>query len=74
MFTRQVNRGRSIVHSTERYKNYQNSLADVLLDLMHWARQDGIDFDDELASAREYLIEDMDSSRQRIPVCTNPMN
>lgn len=69
MFTKQSSRGRSIVHSTERYKNSQNSLGDVLLDLMHFASQDGIDFDEELNAARQYFDEDLCSARQRIPNC-----
>lgn len=51
-------RGMSIVHSTERYKNSKDNLADVLTDLLHYAAKYGKDFEKELEIAKSFFKED----------------
>jgi hypothetical protein len=51
-------RGLSIVHSNERYKNSNDNLGDVLLDLLHYAKREGKDFGKELAFALNAFVED----------------
>lgn len=54
-------RGRAIVHTNERYRANRNTLADVLLDLLHYADADGlVNFDAELEIARRHFKEDME--------------
>lgn len=55
---RKAGRGRQIVHTTERYKNCNDNLADVLLDLMMYAAADGKDFEKELETARRWFKQD----------------
>jgi hypothetical protein len=52
-------RGRSAVHSGTRYARSIDSVGDLLLDLLHYCGQDGIDFDKELAYARQAFLEDL---------------
>jgi hypothetical protein len=51
-------RGLSIVHSNERYKNSNDNLGDVLLDLLHYAKREGKDFGKELNFALNAFVED----------------
>ena len=48
----EVLRGRGIVHSTPRYEQGLNTIAQVLVDLMHFAAADGKNFDQELKKAQ----------------------
>lgn len=63
MHEKSVSRGRNLVHSNERYRNSQNSLGDVLLDLIHWAKADGIDWESELDWAKQAYQEDKRAER-----------
>lgn len=58
-----VNRGMGIVNSTERYKNSQNSVGDVLLDLLHYSRHSGVDFQKELNFAQNAFKEDIANNK-----------
>lgn len=55
---RRANRGAAIVHTNERYKNNNDNLGDVLLDLLHYADFEGKDFEKELEFARKAFEED----------------
>lgn len=63
-------RGAAIIHTNERYASNKNSLGDVLLDLIHHAAYEGIDFDKELAWARKAFAEDTTEGKQ----CSLPSN
>ena len=56
-------RAMAIVHATSRYRDSNNDLGSVLLDLMHFAAQEGINFDREVDWARNAMIEDTKESK-----------
>lgn len=57
-------RGARIIHSNERYGNNNDNIGDVLLDLLHYARQNGKDFEAELTFARKALKEDIEQEEK----------
>lgn len=56
-------RATAIVYATSRYRDSNNDLGSVLLDLMHFAAQEGINFDREVDWARNAMIEDTKESK-----------
>ena len=67
-FPKQVNRGMAIVNSTERYKNSQNSVGNVLLDLLHYCRHIGVDFGKELEFAKDAFQQDIENALEADPI------
>lgn len=57
--TKKAVRGRNLIHSTSRYRDSNNDMGSVLLDLLHYAKLGGLKFEEELDWARKAFDEDI---------------